>query len=161
MNPARLTPFFLSNNDFLWTSAAAAAATHKIIYCSEKCKTKCHIFGLLSVTSVKCTHGWIAPVYFLGMVKNEEIVTILEHFQLLFPLLSLLNRENAFISGDFKGKIFQMFGFASPSPLVLLLLIFATEKRRRFSNGECGPKGKVGGWREEENLKRTLFQSKW
>lgn len=87
-------------------------------------------------------------------------MTILEHFQLLFPLLSLLNRENAFIAGDFKGKIFQMFGFASPSPLVLLLLISAAEKRRRFSDGECGPKGKVGGWREEENLKRTLFQSK-
>lgn len=57
MNPARLTPFFHLNNEFLWTSAAAAAATHKIIYCSEKCKTKCHIFGLLSVTSVKCIRG--------------------------------------------------------------------------------------------------------
>jgi len=43
------------------------------------------------------------------MAKNEEIVTILEHFQLLFLLLVLLNGENAFILGYFKGKCY---GFA-------------------------------------------------
>lgn len=69
------------------------------------------------------------------MVKNEEIVTILEHIQLLFLLLFLLNGENAFIFGYFKEKIFQMFGFATTSPF-FLLLIFATEKRRKFSSGE-------------------------
>jgi len=46
------------------------------------------------------------------MVKNEEIVTILEHIQLLFLLLVLLNGENVFIFGYFKGKIFRMFHFS-------------------------------------------------
>lgn len=104
-----LTPFFLPNKESLWTSAAGAAPTHKIICCSEKCKTKCYIFGLLSVTSVKCTHGWIAPIYFLEMVKMEEIVTILEHFQWLFLLLFLLNGENAFILYILRGKYSKCF----------------------------------------------------
>lgn len=62
-------------------------------------------------------------------------MTILEHFQLLFLLLFLLNGENAFILQCFKGRIFQTFGFATTSPL-FLLLGFATEKRSKFSNGE-------------------------
>lgn len=153
MNPTRWIPFFLSNIGFLWTSAAAAAATHRIICCPEKCKTKCHIFGLLSVTSVKCACGWVAPVLFLGMVKSEEIVTILEYFRLVFLLLFLLNGEIAFIFRYFKGKTFQIFGFVTTSALFLLLPVLATEKRRKISNEENGE-------REEEDLK-CLFQNTW
>lgn len=162
MNPAQLTPFF-PLKEFLWTSAAAAAATHKIIRRSEKCKTKCHIFGLLSVTSVKCTHAWIAPVYFLGMVKNEEIVTILEHFRSLFLLLFLLNGENTFIFGYFKGEIFQMFGFATASPLFLLLILFSlfssSEKSRKFSSEVLGESvcGGGGGGREKEKTGNAVY----
>lgn len=39
-------------------------------------------------------------------------MTILEHIQLLFLLLVLLNGENVFIFGYFKGKIFRMFHFS-------------------------------------------------
>lgn len=51
-------------------------------------------------------------LFFLGMVKNEEIVRILQRFQLLFLVLVLLNAENVFIFGYFKGKIFKMFRFS-------------------------------------------------
>lgn len=116
----------------------------KIIYCLEKCKTKWHIFGLLSVTSMKCTHVWIAPVYFLGMVKNEGIVTILEHFQFLFLLLFLLNGENVFIFGCFKGKTFRLFDFVL---LYLFSSSYVPPKRGKSSGMGKEGVGEAGGER--------------
>lgn len=70
------------------------------------------------------------------MVKNEEIVTILEHFQLLFLLLFLLNGENVFIFGCFKGKTFRLSGF-------VLVYLFSSSYVP-LKRGESSGMGKEG-----------------
>lgn len=85
-------------------------------------------------------------------------MTILEHFRSLFLLLFLLNGENTFIFGYFKGEIFQMFGFATASPL-FLLLVFASEKSRKFSSEVLGESvcGGGGGGREKEKTGNAVY----
>lgn len=146
----------ISSEKGIFGEQCSCCSSHRWNYLllREKCKMKCHIFGLLSVTSVKCTHGWIAPVHFLGMVKNEEIVTILEYFQLLFLLLFLLNGENAFIFVPLQGKyskclVLPPLHLFSPFSSYLLL------KRGRSSG--MGNEGiRESGGRQQEKTRNVL-----
>lgn len=77
------------------------------------------------------------------MVKNEGIVTILEHFQFLF-LLFLLNGENVFIFGCFKGKTFRLFDFVL---LYLFSSSYVPPKRGKSSGMGKEGVGEAGGER--------------
>lgn len=88
------------------------------------------------------------------MVKNEEIVTILEHFQSLFLLLFLLNGENAFIFVSLKGK------YSKCSILLPLHLFSPFFSHLVLKRGESSGMGNEDiGKRERENQQCSLFKA--